>query len=235
MPPFNWTTFLLGFAIALWIALLVLFLLPDNDEPAPAPACPIAGCYGCCGFPPIGGPRTLWFPPGDDRYYCTNNDNGGGYVEDNGGGYVDDNGGGYVEDSSPRSPAPTSTELGGSERGIEEFQCRANDNGGGYVEDASRRSVTLPMPNTIDYACWVDGAKNATVLRIEGTGGATTYTRIRLDRRRNIVLLNEVAGVVNPVVAGVDTEEYLYCMVATATSQPIIINKTGQCKAGACP
>ncbi len=259
-PSFNWITFLLGFAIALWIALVLLFVIPDDDPPTLATACHAAGCSSCCGGKTIAfRNRTLWISAGDDREYCTNNDNGGGYIEDNGGGYVDDNGGGYIDDNGggyiddngggyvddgwPRVPAPTSEELARA-RDTEEFQCRSNDNGGGYIEDTTRRSVALPIPNDNRFACWRDPGHNASVVRTEESGGVTVYRRVRFDKYQNVVLLDEVSvGDVNDLVFPGNnglTDDFLFCMVpltteagnagvVSVTNHARILQKTGQC------
>ncbi|MEO1203509.1 MAG: hypothetical protein AAFX10_12430, partial [Pseudomonadota bacterium] len=150
--PFNWLTFLLGFAIALWLAIVVLFALPDDGPETPVeerPANP-----GQVVARPIRKPiKPMWIREGDEPMFCTNTDAGGGYVEDGGGGYVDDGGGGYVDDGgggyvddgAPRSPAP-SKKHAGVFRATNTYHCETNDGGGGYVEDHTGRSVTQPMP-----------------------------------------------------------------------------------------
>ena len=148
--PFNWLTFLLGFAIALWLALVLLFILPDDDVP-------VAACPSCCCGGPIDRPfpkPPLHIPSGNEPYTCANNDNGGGVVKDNGGGIVKDNGGGTVKDGVPIIPAPTNETLG-VDRKIGQFECAVDDNGGGVVKDWSKnkRDAVVPMKKDDNLYC----------------------------------------------------------------------------------
>jgi len=245
--PFHWLAFLLGFAIALWIAIVLLFILPA-EEPPPA----AATCITCGGAQPGGRPPRPegphWIPPGGDSYFCTNTDGGGGYVEDagggyvedGGGGYVEDGGGGYVEDNAPRTPAP-SDDHGNLQqpRGERDYHCETNDGGGGYVEDSASRSVAQPMLPESRYKCWKDPVGNAVVLRAETVESDTTYTRVRLNRNQNVVLYDPVTpdtGNLVDLPGDVSSiGRYAYCMVATADDEPIIIDREGNCLAGSCP
>ena len=252
---FDWLTFLLGFAIALWIAIVVLFLLPDDghEQPATVVTCGSGNCGGRPG--PLYRPGPLWIPPGGDSYFCTNRQDGGGYVEDAGGGpvqdaggYVEDGGGyvedagGYVEDTAPRSPAPSDDHLAGS-REPHEYHCETNNDGGGYVEDKTGRSVTVPMRTDGSFFCWKDGLGNAVVLRSEVTieaGGATSilYYRTRLNRTQELVLLDGESPAA-PDLIGLPAQppelpSYVYCMVPDSGDEPSIINRGGDCVDGAC-
>lgn len=87
----DWLWLFIGFAIGLWIAVVVLLLRPD-EAPAPAqPGC-FHGCSACCDRPRVAALPTLWVPDGGERFYCTNRDNGWGVVMDGGYGVVMDSG-----------------------------------------------------------------------------------------------------------------------------------------------
>ena len=239
--PFNWLAFLLGFAIALWIAVVLLFILPQQDS-APPDDRPVYAQPPSQANRPA---RAYWIPSGDDVVYCTNNDAGGGYVEDAGGGYVDDVGGGYVDDvgggyvddNTPRTPAP-SKDHGGVFRESQEYHCETNDVGGGYVEDMASRSVAQPMPAAARFVCWKDAVGNAAVLRTEGDAGSETYWRIKLSKNQHVVLYDTV----DPAGSAVEIPEanrvegsYLFCMVDKSNSDPLIRDRVGNCIAGSCP
>ncbi|MGB5734936.1 MAG: hypothetical protein WBM40_10910, partial [Thiohalocapsa sp.] len=193
--PFNWLAFLLGFAIALWIAVVLLFIVPKEDPASPEDR-PVYAQPPSQASRPVG---ALWVPNGDDAVFCTNNDAGGGYVEDAGGGYVedvgggyvDDVGGGYVDDTTPRTPVP-SKDFGDVYRDLKEYHCETNDVGGGYVEDMGSRSVAQPMQAKATFFCWKDALGNATVLRTEGEGNARAYWRIKLSKNQKVVLYDMV-------------------------------------------
>lgn len=252
---FDWLTFLLGFAIALWIAIVVLFLLPeDSDDRSPT----VVNCgAGNCGRPAglLSRPGPLWIPQGGDSYFCTNRQDGGGYVEDAGGGpvqdaggYVEDAGGyvedagGYVEDTAPRSPAPSDDHLGAS-RGPHEYHCETNNDGGGYVEDKTGRAVTVPMRTDGNFFCWKDGLGNAVALRAElvaadGGGTETVYYRTKLNRNQELVLTDgadpNVADLVGLPDQPPELPTYVYCMVPDSASDASIIDQGGDCIDGAC-
>ena len=259
-PPFDWLTFFLGFAIALWIAIVLLFLLngDDDSDEKDAPQTVVHCSSGHCGHPrprPMG---PFWIPPGGDSIFCTNRQDGGGYVEDagggpvgdgggyveDGGGYVEDgggyveDGGGYVEDTAPRSPAPSADHMNVA-RETWEYHCETNSDGGGYVEDKTGRDVTVPMRTSGRFVCWKDGLGNAVVLRAEGQGVNLRYFRTRLDRRQNLVLLDGASPSAADIVAlpsqPPELDTYAYCMVAKKTSTPVILSKSGDCIAGTCP
>lgn len=254
---FDWLTFLLGFAIALWIAIVVLFILPDEDEQSSI----VVHCSsGDCGRPsgPLYPPGPLWIPQGGDSFFCTNRQDGGGYVEDAGGGpaqdaggYVEDGGGyvedagGYVEDTAPRSPAPSNDHLE-LDRGPWEYHCETNNDGGGYVEDKTGRDVTMPMRTDGRFFCWKDGLNNAVVLRAEDDSGTTRYYRTQLNRKQYLILLdgeNPTANLVPLPSQPPELDTYVYCMVPKGTSTtendpltlPAIVTRGGECIAGSCP
>lgn len=253
-PPFNWQTFLLGFAIALWIAIVVLFVLPSEDEPAPVVHCSSGTCGGS--LRPLFSRRgPLWIPEGGDSYYCTNRQDGGGYVEDAGGGpvqdaggyvedaggYVEDAGGyvedagGYVEDTAPRSPAP-SDDHDGIVREEWQYHCETNNDGGGYVEDKTGRDVTLPMRTDGRFVCWKDGLKNAVVLRAEEDGGSTAYYRTQINRHQDLILLGgedppPPAELVSLPAQPPELDTYVYCMVSERDKEPVIVDRAGTCLA----
>jgi len=211
-PPFNWTTFLLGFAIALWIALVIFVVMPRLDPPAPAPSCPIVGCGGCCDS---GGGTVaddaLWIPSGNESYQCTNNDNGGGYIQDNGGGHVQDNGGGVVQDSGPWSPAPTDAVLGNNEeRGFHQFKCSSNDNGGGYIQDHEERSVVVPMKKSDGVMCW---SFNNNALAIKQLA-INRFVVARYNLHRDLVLdEHEFAAAPGAIQIPNNAPDWVYCVV----------------------
>ncbi|MGH8222249.1 MAG: hypothetical protein ACREQZ_04675 [Woeseiaceae bacterium] len=230
MPPaFNWTTFLLGFAIALWIALVLFFVIPRQPEP-PVTACPAPGCGSCCGHEPGYPEVTLWIPSGSEPYFCTNNDNGGGYVQDNGGGHVQDNGGGVVQDGAPFSPAPTPAVLGDDEeRGFHEYECSTNDNGGGFVQDGTGRSAVLPIGRGPEFYCWSRYGE-AVALR-ESDAGMVEILHYNLHHtpyttHGSFPLPNDAVKSTRPAGPGFD-----YCVVARRDDEPRIIERDGTCVA----
>jgi len=230
----SWTSFLLGFAIALWIAIVILFLMPDDDV-APVSACPVTGC--CCGDGGSGSQDDdpVWIPSGPELYTCANNDNGGGFVQDNGGGHVQDNGGGLVQDGAPLVPAPTPITLG-ENRGHHEFSCETNDNGGGFVQDGAQRSVVVPMERGPNFYCRRNNG-HATTLMKQANG---TYRIMWYDIHHNrntlpIDIADPTPRVQSPTAAG---DGFDFCTVPIKTSQPQIVDGANACLAvagGACP
>lgn len=236
MPPFNWTTFLLGFAIALWIALVLLFILPDDDQPPAASVCPISSC--CCGGPGIP-PIPDWpleVPSGPEPYFCTNNDNGGGVVQDNGGGIVQDNGGGIVQDDATRVPVPTAETLGEPERDVGEFWCEINDNGGGIVQDSGTlRSVVVPMEKGPAIWCFNNNGHAQALIRLANNN----FQMIRYDGDNNrLTTPGEIADPV-PRVQYPDAaaDGFVFCTVSPdADDPPQIVADDNSCiaKFGGC-
>ena len=207
---FDWTSFLLGFAIALWIALVVLFLTKDDETTSHTHPTQIVS---------VGTP--LWVPSGDQAYMCTNNDQGGGIVIDQGGGIVEDQGGGVIEDGAPKVPVPTSAQLGvGVTRGYHEYQCSPNDQGGGIVEDSTGRTVAVGMPADTQYDCRVTTENDAVVV------DNITNKPIDIDQGGGIVE-DQGGGIVVdtgiPPVSGQTGVGLVYCMVARPDSSPIIV------------
>jgi hypothetical protein len=164
---FNWTTFLAGLAIGLWIAVVALFLIPQQlDREYVVVSGSPDTAYG-------GGVKTLWVPSGGGLYRCTNNDHGGGVVEDHGrgnvddhgggnvedhgGGNVEDHGGGNVEDGAAHVPAPKEN------RGYQEFWCDLNRYGGPIVRARDGRIVSVAMPVQGEFICAKDVSGNAVV------------------------------------------------------------------------
>ena len=246
---FSWLTFLLGFAIALWIAIVVLFILPKDDEPSTVVHCSSSTCGGSTS--PVFPAGPLWIPSGGDGYFCTNRQDGGGYVEDAGGGpvqdaggYVEDAGGyvedagGYVEDTAPRVPAP-SIDHQNVERDSWTYHCETNNDGGGYVEDKTGRDVTLPMRTDGEFFCWKDPLDNAVVLRREETDGTTAYYRTQLNRHQDLILLEGANPAAGTAIAlptqPPQLDTYVYCMVAEEPSDAKILDRAGVCLAGNCP
>lgn len=228
-PPnfFSWLSFLLGFAIALWIALVLLFILPDDD--APAASCPSCCCQGP-GWPwptPIPD-RPLLIPSGNEPYTCANNDNGGGVVQDNGGGVVQDNGGGVVQDGIPKVPAPTDDTLGG-DRGIGQFKCGTNaDNGGGVVQDTgSDRFVVVPMRKDDQLHC-ANILGYAWVLKDDGGD----FILISYDSAGDPIELGSPVDTSNKVQFPADQtgDGWAFCSVTPIdTSEPEIVDADNQC------
>lgn len=239
----DWKDFLLGFAIALWIAIVVLWIHGEGDDDAGDSCCP-----NCCSgtvFP--GGPyfqTPLWIPAGTAPYFCLNDDagglyvadgggfyvadSGGFYVADGGGFYVADAGGSYVADDSSESPAPDDGDLGGNPRPYQGYQCDRNDGGGSYVADASNRPTTVPMKIEGGYLCHKTADSQALVTTATGT---PTF----IDRLGNVVLVADEAAL-NPAdgialtgtqIAAVSTENWVYCMVPTPGDEAKIVTKDG--------
>ncbi len=253
-PPFNWLTFLLGFAIALWVALVVLLLLPENEAPSQPVAC--VSCGGAHGarLPTRPQKRPLWIEAGSETYYCSNTDAGGGYVEDSGGGYVDDAGGGYVDDggggyvddagggyvddNAPRAPVP-SRNHGKVDRGEKEYHCETNDSGGGYVEDSGGRSVTQPMLRLGSFLCWKDPAGNAVVVQSNTMTANTTYQRAKINRYQRAELYDYVqpnaANLVTVQASYAGLDRFVYCMVTKNHASAYILDREGTCASGNCP
>lgn len=235
-PPgsFSWTSFLLGFAIGLWLALVLLIILPDDD--APAATCPSCCCQGPV-WPPHIPDWPLYIPDGNEPYTCANNDNGGGVVQDNGGGVVQDNGGGTVQDSVPKVPAPTDDTLGvGDQRGRFEFQCDTHDNGGGVVQDSgSARLVVVPMRKDDDLYC-AEILGHAWVLKEDGAD----FILLRYDSNGDPEELGSPADVSDKVqYPSAETgDSWAFCTVAPDDdSNPAIVDADNQCiaKLGGCP
>lgn len=229
---FSWLSFLLGFAIALWIALVLLFNIGDDDEPQ------AGACSSCCcqspGWPqprPVG---PLYVPSGNEPYTCANNDNGGGVVQDNGGGVVQDNGGGIVQDGVPKTPAPTDDTLG-SIRGEKDFECGTNDNGGGIVQDSgSGRLVVLPMQKDDSLYC-ANILGYASVLQDDGG----TFKLISYDSDGNPYEVGSPVDTANKVQfpTAETGADWAFCTVAPdQLSDPQIVDEDNQCivKPGGC-
>lgn len=231
---FSWLSFLLGFAIGLWLALVLLFILPDND--APAATCPSCCCQGP-GWP-LPQPPPDWplhIPSGNEPYTCANNDNGGGVVQDNGGGVVQDNGGGTVQDGIPKIPAPTDDTLEGDDRDIEEFDCDTNDNGGGVVQDSDTlRLVVVPMRKDDQLHC-ANILGYAWVLKEDGSD----FILISYDSNGDPVELGSPVDASDRVqYPSVETGDgWAFCTVAPEDdSDPQIVDEDNQCiaKLGGC-
>lgn len=91
---------LLGFAIGLWISVVVLLLGPRHADESHAAACGGCGTSCCAPHPPRFVPLPkMWVAPGTARFFCTNRDNGWGVLMDGGYGVVMDSGYGIVMDN----------------------------------------------------------------------------------------------------------------------------------------
>jgi hypothetical protein len=171
----KWTSFILGLAIGLWIAVVALFLKWANPQPVEVT---VSGLPTQAGSGVSSRATGLWLPSGDGEYFCTNNDHGGAIVEDHGGGIVDDHGAPIVDDRGApivddhgapivedngggeiganaahvAVPGPDATELGES-RGFREFRCALNDHNGPVVLHTSGRVVAVAMPDDSAYEC----------------------------------------------------------------------------------
>ena len=226
---FSWLSFLLGFAIALWIALVLLFNIGDDDEPQ-AVACSGCCCHGSGGWPQPSPDGPLYIPSGNEPYTCANNDIGGGIVQDIGGGIVQDIGGGIVQDGVPQTPVPTSDTLG-SNRGEKDFECGTNDIGGGIVQDSgSGRSVVLPMQRDDSLYC-ANILGYASVLQDDGG----TFNLISYDKDGNLYEVGSPVDTANKVqFPSAETgAEWAFCtVVPDQLSDPKIVDQDNQCIAG---
>jgi hypothetical protein len=217
---FSVSSFFVGFAIALWLAVVVLFILPQQDQEPCCPPMPVQQTTMAAEWGP------LWIPNGDAHYYCTNNDHGGGVVEDHGGGVVDDHGGGVVDDNSAHIPAPMPGVLGRS-RGSEEFWCDINPAGGPLVRHRDGRVivVAIPVEEGEEYRC---GIENSEPLVVNSDG-----YRINLDHGGGVVD-DHGGGVVDdswsgePIPDSAAAGEMHYCMLADPDYGPIIVNLNGE-------
>lgn len=233
---FSVAAFLLGLAIGLWLAIVVLFLIDFDDD----------DCYTCGG----GGSTIItyplsdevWIPGGDGGYYCTNDDEGsaividegsavvadegGAIVIDEGGAIIIDEGSAVVADNGGFVPAPGSDQLG-RDRDFEEFHCDTNDEGGAVVADRSGRIVVVGMPN--EYP-------SERCIRVNGNAVAIDEDDVPVHvDEGGAVIADEGGAVVADASADPGDDEELgddapesdtdlaYCMVATATSDPIVI------------
>jgi hypothetical protein len=236
----KWTTFLAGLAIGLWIAVVVLFLIPRKDEPS---YIVVPGASGST----IASSNTLWMPSGDGVYRCTNNDHGGGIVEDHGrgvvedhgggkvedhgGGNVEDHGGGNVEDGSAHVPAPVTG------RGYQQYWCDLNKLGGPVVKDRDGRVVAVAMPWEGVFTCWHDPSGNAVVLNSLGELVTIDHGGGKVEDSGGMRVEDSNEGVSTPAsfsasssAASTETlpgAERLYCMVLTRESAPMIVNVDG--------
>lgn len=218
---FSWLSFLLGLAIGLWIAIVVLFLTDQDDH------------QHCCDvqtppYYPYPDDAAAWVPGGDSEYYCTNDDEGGAIVVDEGGAIVVDEGGAIVVDAGGHAPAPDSdSDQLGRGRLFEEFRCSSNDEGGAIVVDRTGRRVAVSMPNA--YPSERCGRRNGHAVVVDGTGAS-----IQIDEGGAIVVDEGGAIVVDESADSGDDQQiptgapqsdsgFAYCMVATPTSTPIVI------------
>ncbi len=243
-----------GLAIGLWVAVVVLFLLPEREHNIHVTVS-AEGVQSSL--------RTLWIPSGDDVYRCSNNDHGGGLVEDHGRGSVDDHGrgsvddhgrgsvddhgGGVVEDGAAHVPAPTK-DLLGETRGYQEFWCDLNDYGGPVVRHRDGRVVAVAMPAETDdgkYQCAKDLNGDAVILykgdddnmymaQVDHGGGIVD------DHGRGSVDDSGVRTTPAPDVNGCTESEncegarpeligagFVYCMVVFPDTEPVIVNIDG--------
>ena len=235
---FSWLAFLLGLAIGLWISFVVFFLTDHDDDES----CCGSGGTNILTYP---GPDEAWAPGGDGDYFCTNDDQGRAIVIDQGravvadqgraividNGQLDiDQGSAVVADAGGFVPVPGSDpDQLGRPREFEEFKCDSNDQGGAIVADRSGRIVVVAMPASLTYpsnqCARVDG--NAVVVNAAGE-------IIRIDQG-GAVVADQGSAIVADGLADPAKDQTLgasapksdstlaYCMVATATSDPIVI------------
>jgi hypothetical protein len=244
--------FFVGLAIGLWIAVVVLFLLPEREQNIQVTVSADGSKSSM---------RTLWVPGGDDVYRCSNNDHGGGLVEDHGRGTVDDHGrgtvddhgrgtvddhgGGVVEDGAAHVPAPTGGLLSDS-RGYQDFWCDLNDYGGPVVKHRDGRVVAVAMPVGPEYKCIKDLNGDAVVVT---EGDDNELIPVEIDHGGGVVDDHgrgtvEDSGVQTSPAAGEDGctgitdscstgsdvltgTNFVYCMVVFPDSDPIIVNIDG--------
>lgn len=247
----KWFIYLfVGLAIGLWVAVAVLFLIPEREKTIHVTV---------SGDGMLSPDRTLWIPGGDDVYRCSNNDHGGGLVEDHGRGTVDDHGrgsvddhgrgsvddhgGGVVEDGAAHVPAPTKDLLGDS-RAYQEFWCDLNDYGGPVVKHRDGRTVAVALPIGKDYKCAKDlngdamavSEKDGELFLVEvdhGGGVVDDHGRGSVDdsgvRRTPAADVDGCSGSencsdVDPAMTG---REFVYCMVVYPDSDPVLVNIDG--------
>jgi hypothetical protein len=217
---FELTSFLIGFAIALWLAMVVLFLLPQQYQ---EPCCPTVQMQTSIA---LDEPDRLWLPSGDERYYCTNNDHGGGVVEDHGGGVVDDHGGGVVDDSSTRVPSPMPEAFGRS-REHHEFWCDLNSEGGPVVRGSAGQVIVVAMPVEAAEVLRC-GMENGQPLVVNSDG-----YRISVDHGGGVVD-DHGRGVVDDSWSGeklpetAQAGETYHCMLIEPDQAAIIVDSAGQ-------
>ena len=231
---FSWLSFLLGLAIGLWIAIVALFLLGNDD----------CDC-GPGGTTIITYPNSncAWVPGGDEAYFCANNDEGGAIVVDEGGAVVVDEGGAIVVDeggavvvdegsavvvdSGPFAPVPGNAQLG-RDRDFEELRCSTNDEGGAIVVDRLGRIVVTSMPNSADF-------DSDRCVRSNGDSAIRNDLGepVEVDEGGAVVVDEGGAVVVDAAAEAADdvmlpggtpmsTTDLAYCTVADDTSDPIV-------------
>jgi len=247
MDKFNFTSFIIGFAIALWLGVVLFFLLPQQDK---EPCCPVA-------IPTYTGDSAdpLWVPSGEALYRCTNDDRGRGVVEDRGRGVVEDRGRGVVEDRGrgvvedrgrgvvedgvARVPAPTG-ELLDRQRYYREFSCETNKRGGPVVMQGYRVVAVAMAADQPGHQCTIEDG-NAVVVNTENglpvIVSSTGY--LADDRGRGVVedaesyrIPLEQGAVVGE---GLDEDEsqqlrateLVYCMVLDPAGSAIIVDVNG--------
>lgn len=240
---FNWLSFLLGLAIGLWISVVGLFLMDRGNDCDCGPPGTTVNTYQSQNY--------AWIPGGDGAYYCANNDEGGAIVLDEGGAIVVDEGGSIivdehgvisvdegsaiVVDNGGFLPAPNSSaeQLDNEEgRGFEVFRCATNDEGGAIIVDSAGRIVVVSMSADDDPDRCV---RDNTDARVRNDAGQP----VQIDEG-GAVVVDEGGSV---VVDAADAEGTLstsslpdgdphsnsplvYCMVAKADSEPIVIGPT---------
>ena len=233
---FSWLSFLLGLAIGLWISVVALFLMDWGKDCDCGPAGTTIVTH------PVA--DNAWIPAGDGAYFCTNDDQGGAIVVDQGtaivvdqgtaivvdqgGAIVVDQGTAIVVDKGGHVPAPDdSSKQLGRDRDFEEFACETNDQGGAIVVDRTGRIAVVSMPES--YASDRCGRLNGRATVIDDTG-----KRVEVDQGGAIVV--DASGSVSfdksanagedqklPDDSPVSETELAYCVVATESSDPVVI------------
>lgn len=139
---------------------------------------------------------------------------------DEGGAIVVDQGSAIVVDAGGHVPAPGS-------RGFEEFACETNDQGGAIVVDRAGRIAVVSMPDDYDSDRCGRLNGNATVINDEDK-------RILVDQGGSVVV--DASGTIEfdetadpgddeelPDDSPLSTKDLAYCVVATETSDPIVV------------
>ena len=254
----NWTSFFIGLAIGLWIAVVAFLLRPVEDQ---QPYIVVSGATGGA----QSASNSLWIPSNDGVYRCTNNDHGGGVVEDHGRGVVEDHGGGTVEDhgggtvedhgggtvedhgggnvehGAAHVPAPV------AERGYQQYWCDLNQYGGPIVRHRDGRIVVVAMPvadalpGTGPFTCERDPSGNAVVVNSSNEHVDVDHGGGTVEDHGGGTVEDSGSGKTTPTSFAADSlldgqeeasqltgTQRVYCMVLERDSAPQIVDVDGE-------